>query len=968
MKQDIRFKGLNLSIDEQAVENGALAVCDGMELHNGALRPCVIEGEEVTTIDGEILYIHELTNGRKNAIFANGEGELFYKDIMEEGAQPVSLDVQDTGINRSIINSATSNGNTLVMLTTIGIKYFRWKDGSYKYLGEMPELEMEFSLKNGEHMYQDFDITGENEAKPYLDKVTDIFMGYNEYSVDKSVDFSESDTLLAREEAMEAALGKAKNACHKAKYFALPFYIRYCYRLWDGRKVMHSAPVLLYTDITYPEVVWAGGEYDSHSDDKWLRHWFFGFVLPQQLNVNVRNAGVLDTLKTDWEDIINSVDVYITPGISRRDETVSVDIPEGGGSYPLEGKWKHIYYNQSDDEHRPSSMTAINLVLEKMYFGTLQSGGKYHYVLVNAEEGQGWYFDPIRQHYENAYGLFCPKQIGDEQWKERLINQNAYYLLRRFDLRDGEKPETGVFPIEDGILENIEAQEQMITSTAPDDYRTHHEVIATTSYVYNNRINLTGIQEIPFNGFPIYCLAPHAQRSGGMTNPPIGSIYVRLDDNGESVYVKRDNPLNYNIEAWYAQNTFVFYPDSRAREMWVYSYESPEYPRSSSLLAHFELTEHPLLNGAYHIGSLWSSVGFGSAVQVDSIIDPREKITDTPHLHSPNYIFTSASGNPFVFPAAHRYAVGLGRVLGIAATAKELSQSTIGDFPLLAFTTDGIWGLKLSSTGSYSDVALVSYEVASNPRTLFHLDQTIIFVSRRSVNQLIGSDVTSLSDVLSGALRDLSGSLKGREEQGKETPTILPHTRQMDDLVGAVQNAQGIYDFVNARLLYFLTDADGTYTGDVLTYSLSDQTWAFKSLGENTIKGIYSSYPFPYIHHTDGKLYRLATPYDNKDEGSYSGLVVSRTIKSDGVRNAVRAFMQDYDIDVTDPEAKPMLMIWGSNDNRTWHYVGRSNRREQGTLPGRIYKYFRIAVKFDKLKRNDLYHGVQLDIVERFVR
>ena len=63
-----------------------------------------------------------------------------------------------------------------------------------------------------------------------------------------------------------------------------------------------------------------------------------------------------------------------------------------------------------------------------------------------------------------------------------------------------------------------------------------------------------------------------------------------------------------------------------------------------------------------------------------------------------------------------------------------------------------------------------------------------------------------------------------------------------------------------------------------------------------------------------------------------------------------------------------MLMLWGSDDNRTWHYIGKSNARQMGRLPGRIYKYFRLAVQFENLKRNDLYHGVTLDIVERFVR
>lgn len=36
MQQSIRYKGLSLTPDEMAVENGALALCGNLELHDGA--------------------------------------------------------------------------------------------------------------------------------------------------------------------------------------------------------------------------------------------------------------------------------------------------------------------------------------------------------------------------------------------------------------------------------------------------------------------------------------------------------------------------------------------------------------------------------------------------------------------------------------------------------------------------------------------------------------------------------------------------------------------------------------------------------------------------------------------------------------------------------------------------------------------------------------------------------------------
>lgn len=951
MKQDIRFKGLNLALDEQAVENGALAVCDGMEMHNGALRPCVIEGEKMTAeIDGEILYIHELTNGRKNAIFADGSGNLYYQDLSSTESQP--LDSKDEALTRSIINSVTSNGNTLVMLTTNGMKYFRWYENTYKYLGKMPELELEFYLRESDTMMEDLidSSPSPSENQDYFKKAGELIPDRNHYEVEASdEDFTKKESLFMREEAMEAALGRLKTKCKKKGYFSLPFFVRYCYRLWDGRKVMHSAPVLLFSDITYPELVCS--VHYSHGDiDRVL---VCPVLMMQKLYFVVRSSTVvLDTIKNDWNDVIKSIDVYVTPEISRRDETVTVDIPEHG-DYPDEGKWQRAFYTQGTDlaqsviatRSAVSTIASINsyAITEKMHMDFVSGAWRWaneHYL----RGGRG-------------YGVFSPAQLDDERWKKRLIEQNAYYLLHRFDLMNDKKestPTSGEFPIGNGVLENIEAREQMITSTAPDDYRTHNEIIAKTSYVYNNRINLTEIEEIPFDGFHIFCMIPDFQ-DNTLGNKRLDRIIVRLDDNGNNIYVEKPYGNNTYVSEWYVQNGFIFFPDTRAKEMWICGRGDNQQPIA---LAHFKLEEHPLLNGAYHMGD----------ITVDSIntpaTDPPEgvpsSITENPRLHLPNYIFTSASGNPFVFPAAHRYAVGLGSVLAIASTTRALSQGQFGQYPLIAFATDGIYALEISSTGSYSGIQSISREVITNPRSLLQLDQSIAFVTRRAVNQLVSSDVTSLSDMLNGALRDLSEMLKDREGE-----TVIPSTGQVADLIGAMQDAQGIYDFVNSRLLYFLKDGDA-FTGDVLVFCANDGAWAYKSLGEDIIKGIYNSYPYPYIHKTDGSIECLSVPYDNMEEGSYSGVVVTRTLKTEGVRNAIREFFQDYDFGAdTD---RPTLILWGSNDNRTWHYIGRSNARQMGRLPGRIYRYFRLAVQFDGMKRNDLYHGVQLDIVERFTR
>ena len=975
---------MNLALDEQAAENGSLAVCEGMELHGGALRPCVIEGEATPNkIEGEILYIHELTNGKKNAIYVDDTlHTLYYIDITGAG-DAVALDSGQTVISRDMINAVTSNGNTLVLLTVNGMKYFRWYNNDYKYLGKMPELEMQFSLKKGENMKEDFGVeTPSGSPRETLVSISQWAALKYAYYVDKDVKYDESDTLLVREEAMEAAVSLLHSKCQELKYFTYPFFVRYCYRLWDGRKVMHSAPALLFSDMLYTEMVFV---YKHNSDDEHTKadyHGHMASLFPQKLYVKILNEDdVFKTIKEDWVDIIKSIDVYITPEISRRDENYTVNIPESG-EYPWEGKWRQAYH-WGDMPEQYNSIVALsdNLdadstqfldimnIMQRFALSKIQRQGGYDYRYAWDDNIRWANFDDEK--YLHSYGVFTPVLIGAEQWRKRLVEQNAYYLLKRFDLIE-ETPETGVLPIDDGVLNNIEAQEQMITSTAPDDYRTHHEVVAKTSYVYNNRINLTGIEEILFKGFPVNMLP---QITSSDPHPPTGFTVVRLEENGKNVYVRTENKPT-QMSVWYINHTFVFYPDTRAKEMWIYSTELPQYPDTGTLLAHFSLTEHPFLNGVYHMGVINEvNRNFNQDLPDNSERVDRSLITDDPRLKLPNYIFTSASGNPFVFPAAHRYAVGLGEVKAIASTTRALSQGQFGQYPMIAFASDGIYALDVSPTGSYSGIQPISREVITNAKALLQLDQSIAFITRRAINQLISSDVNELSAALSGPLRNLKDMLKGRDINGNVTD-VLPETRQVPDLIAAVQNADAVYDFVDSRLLYFLKDDNGAYTGDVLAFCTTDTAWVFKYLGEGEIRGVYNSYPYPYIHHKDGTLYCLSAPYDNRELGDYSGIIITRTIKAEGVRSAIREFFQDYDIYIDkdwvaehpEDDPRPTLMLWGSDDNRTWHYIGKSNARQMGRLPGRIYRYFRFAVQFQNMKRNDLYHAVQLDIQERFTR
>lgn len=127
MQQSIRYKGLSLTPDEMAVENGALSLCGNLELHDGALRPSIVTGTPLSqplTINGEvakILYVHETGNYRH--LIAIASSAIYW--FMQDGSLGSTTPIKSFDYEASVL-SINSIGNTLIIVATDGIHYALW--------------------------------------------------------------------------------------------------------------------------------------------------------------------------------------------------------------------------------------------------------------------------------------------------------------------------------------------------------------------------------------------------------------------------------------------------------------------------------------------------------------------------------------------------------------------------------------------------------------------------------------------------------------------------------------------------------------------------------------------------------------------------------------------------------------------------------------------------------------------------
>ena len=301
----------------------------------------------------------------------------------------------------------------------------------------------------------------------------------------------------------------------------------------------------------------------------------------------------------------------------------------------------------------------------------------------------------------------------------------------------------------------------------------------------------------------------------------------------------------------------------------------------------------------------------------------------------PGRIYTSETNNPFVFRPGRAISFNGADVIGMASATKALSQGQFGQFPMYAFTSDGIWALEVSATtGGYSAKQPVTRDVCINPLSITQGDDCIYFVSDRGLMLLTGSETACISDILDDHFtQSLKDTLPG---YGK----FLGLAGVSENAAAAIafrdfiKEAQIIYDYTNQRLIVFKPATAGS-TNIAYAYSLASRSWSFV---ENDIYKKLNSYP-EALGVSAGGVVNLSTITDGT-EGT--GLIVTRPLSLDmpEVHKTVDAIIQRGKF----RKGCIKQALWGSRDLIHWHLVASSDSHILRNVHGTPYKWFRIGV------------------------
>ena len=323
---NLSFQGINLNTPADTCPDGQLQTCIGLEMHNGALRPSLLQGTEYTIIppvDVQLTLLHRhSTNSYDNFIFL-GSDDLLYASPEQDEMVPESFSVI-----RLQPDSVRSLGNVIVVQTSQGPYYYLYKDDEYKFIGQKPpEINMSFGLYGNEVIHYT------TEEKSF--KVSRWTGGY---------------TILDTSTSYDTAFGVINTLLEQYKKLIFyPFFIRAAYRLVDGTHSMFTSPVLLIPDTRGPRAFLSDAVVEEVNDNGTITITVKGKPAAHAIGTYIRlRINSTEGLER-WKDIIAGVDVFMS--IPTNPIDVEKEIKEFSSPDSMPPSWGQYGSGNVYDEH-----------------------------------------------------------------------------------------------------------------------------------------------------------------------------------------------------------------------------------------------------------------------------------------------------------------------------------------------------------------------------------------------------------------------------------------------------------------------------------------------------------------------------------------------------------------------------------------------------------------------------------------
>ena len=982
MNQEIKYSGFSVAPSDYECADGALAASINLIPEEGALKPILSPSTPFTLDKGrKIVYIHK-GNGYINYItFYKANGHTVFSYHNSRNAF-LLLQQDETMVDINAI------GNMLIVSTNKHLHYCYFKNNRYTNLGtELPKVDIKFALSakpvsynhSTDVSYSDyssadaswtdytnksFTYSNEKDSKKFDISFSQDLKAGHEYKIKVGGSGFNTLTLFAQNNttnnydaicvvfrnheaifkfpdtykssfkvslydsnletptkasgtieilegfeknftgrvityndsnytAIAAVINKfvAEQATNKDK-FIYPFFIRYALRLSDGSHARISEPILMIPNSGYAPFI------SFNEGDNKL--YLYAFIADLQ-------CLFLNSIEEKWKDIISGVDVFVSEQVYPYNQGANFDASKNLFSYALIRKQNNI--NQV-------------------------KGTSYGYVDLPDEYYNHYYGRAKQDLYDVAKDVF---NFGDfnvrvnwqiikiapvENTREKLENVSQFYLAHSFDFDEIKKgvDDTGfenytTIKLKEGTLSSL-----VVRQPLSDDQLSNCTFLNAHLTTYNQRLHL-----FDYNLQHAKPTVPSRQNGQIYRYDSYGELYklqvfIRTAQ-GERIVECDADEGDYNFST---DTTWFFYPHNGAYKAVLYFNGTDNKTNIASL----NLKQHPILNGAY-----WMADTIDGSMTITSVVDSDNavcaQVDDISHY--PNAVLQSNVATPFLFPSSLMTSLGVQKISALSSAAKALSQGQFGQFPLYAFTSDGVWALEVSTTGTYTAKQPITRDVCINPNAVTQLDSAVIFPTDRGIMLLSGSQVQCISEAINSEypfdVRKLPGfeklhnMLNHKPSTDKCLPT-LPFSKFL-------KQCQMLYDYVHQRIIVYAPNITYAYV-----LSLKTKQWGMMF---SNITSHINSYPEALAIDDNYNVLNFSV---QKDE-AVKCLYVTRPLKLEAanVLKTIDTLIQRGMFS----QGNVSTVLYGSRDLQNWYLVWSSKDHYLQGFRGSPYKFFRIA-------------------------
>lgn len=1009
---NIKFGGLSNSPSDEMTSDHAIAASLGL----------VAQGDELIPVADPSVILSNLSENRKMEYIHTTAGKETY--IISDTTNVCKLYATDkTGVIDSEatpfltidgLKRITSIGHILLVLDTNGdTHYVLWRNGKYIDLGtELPQLEVRSSLDttifdptrmlskfgNIYEIDSDVVISSADDKDKLLSQEICRKLYSGEYSRIKLT----GDAKINIGQKAIGLIEQYRNTLHKEGLFTEPFYVRYAYRLYTGDPtigdyIKHTPPILMVPNSSGKPL--ACVEINSIGEAK-----LKPIVTGAKLNYEIAPQDL-----EKWSNIIQSIDVFVTPAITdytsdvegvnalkvmsghyyTKDKEGKTEWKVNDSYYPYimtkNGLWENLY-KKSLEQKKPYALESFSKKANEQFYAPFKEED-YMHVAIEVSNVQDLVLNeywnsigegddgealrpPINKGLEvkseednefglpegvyNIYRLYKDEYYGEprnfvyafnksvegyaiygpnksynvltnshflldiertsENYDEELVEYSNFYKVAEIPIGSIK---TGIqtLELEKNALLNLETRDEL-----PDAGQGHTQNKIKEIVAYNSRLSSIVTKETAKPFTSVTEQNPHIFSAA--STKTIEKGYVEITENGQTTYVElKGEELN-------ASDARVFtYPNINATKLILFEKGSKDIFDDKYWYSKIEipLKKHRFLNAAYAFNR------FGSIISL-KLSDTRTKDTTLPTegITYTNKIITSSTNNPFHFPENLACIVPTDKVDTICATTKALSEGQFGQFPLYAFTNDGVWALSVSSEGKYIAQQAATRDVCNNLYSITQSDNALYFTSDRGVIILAGSESLCISDILNdnGDIFDIKA---------------LPHWEELTQLCDAtedetcyipfldyIKDASLAYDYIHQRLYIYNPTMKYAYL-----YSLTFKKW---TITRNNIASKVNSYPDALVNTKDHKFVNLC----KDSEHIQKQFLVTRPIKLSSPNTLKR--IRTVIVHGNFAKGHVACALYGSRDMQSWHLIASRQTHEIRNICGTPYKYFRLVV------------------------